>query len=200
MKLVKESLLSDIKKEDIISKELINQLLNDDYISELFYYKYKEESIYDNEDSMEEVLESNDFKEWIKYEIEYLIDDTKNKLSTYIKNNKINIYRKIYVNNNWINNLNDVKRLGIYWSYKKDAAEPHWGYNNKEKPNLITLESEINQDYIDWIETIKMNMNPSYEEEKEIRLFKNTPLKITNIYLNDKSINIDNIKNKIFKA
>ena len=43
-------------------------------------------------------------------------------------------------------------------------------------------------------------MNPSYEDEKEIRLFKNTPLKLISIKIDNEKMNISSIKNKIFKA
>lgn len=38
------------------------------------------------------------------------------------------------------------------------------------------------------------------EDEKEIRLFKNTPLKINKLWINDEEVDITFIKNKIFKA
>ena len=43
-------------------------------------------------------------------------------------------------------------------------------------------------------------MNPSNEGENEIRLFKNTPIKINRLWINDVEIDISPIKNKIFKA
>jgi len=43
------------------------------------------------------------------------------------------------------------------------------------------LESEIDEKYVDWIDTIALNAHPIYKEECEIRLFKNTPVKIKKI-------------------
>ena len=58
----------------------------------------------------------------------------------------------------------------------------------------------MNADHVNWIDTIKTNMNPSNEGENEIRLFKNTPIKINRLWINDVEIDISPIKNKIFKA
>jgi hypothetical protein len=67
-----------------------------------------------------------------------------------------------------------------------------------KKTNTIIIEIEIDEKYINWITTLELNMHPSYLEEKEIRLFKNTPIKIKSIKINDKEIDISIIENKIF--
>jgi hypothetical protein len=41
-------------------------------------------------------------------------------------------------------------------------------------------------------------MHPNYSEEKEIRLFKNTPIQIKSIKINDKEIDISILGNKVF--
>ena len=65
---------------------------------------------------------------------------------------------------------------------------------------MAFIGSSVKVDEVDWINTIRLNMDPSAEEEKEIRLFKNTPLEIESLEINDKEIDITLIKDKIFKA
>lgn len=43
-----------------------------------------------------------------------------------------------------------------------------------------------------------MNMHPNFSEEKEIRLFKNTPIRIKSIKINDNEIDMSIIGNKTF--
>jgi hypothetical protein len=109
------------------------------------------------------------------------------------------------VKKDWLKHLETQgNRLGIYWSWDPDSAEPHWGYDNLKRE--IMIESKINEKYVNWIETLQQNINPNFEEEKEIRLFKNTPIKILaiynqNAYEEGKSMRISKLlKNKVFKA
>jgi hypothetical protein len=81
---------------------------------------------------------------------------------------------------------------------KKNAAEPHNGYDQSNKMNKCLIVSNINKEYVNWVETLRLNLDPSSTDEKEIRLYKNTPIKIEKLYINGKSLNIENIKNKIF--
>jgi hypothetical protein len=62
------------------------------------------------------------------------------------------------------------------------------------------METEIDEKYINWQETLTMNIHPSYPEEKEIRLFKNTPININRISINGKDVDISEIKDKTFYA
>ena len=62
------------------------------------------------------------------------------------------------------------------------------------------IEIEIDEKYINWQETLTMNMSPDFSEEREIRLFKNTPININRITINGKEVDISEIKDKIFYA
>jgi len=138
----------------------------------------------------------------MKYEAEYKFDEVINMISDQIKNDNIEIFRIITVGKNWIKHLEKQgNHLGIYWSFDEDAAEPHWGYNNSKKQIKALIKSLIDQKYVDWVRTIRANLTLSTgEEEKEITLFKSTPLKISSISINDEEQDISKIKNKIFKA
>ena len=65
---------------------------------------------------------------------------------------------------------------------------------------MATIEIEIHEKYIDWITTLEMNMNPFYTEEREIRLFKNTPIKIKALSINDEDVDISFLNDKTFFA
>jgi len=66
------------------------------------------------------------------------------------------------------------------------------------KKNKTIIEAEIDEKYVDWKTTFELNMHSNYSEEKEIRLFKNTPIQIKSIKINDKEINILILGNKTF--
>jgi len=198
---INEMSLESLDVKDIVTKDLYNQWRGDNFLDELFLYSYADEHGKDLEDLIDsDFVDTKEFEEWYKYEMESLFHETFNKFHYDILNGLIiPIWRAITVKDNWVNHLEKFGgRLGIYWSWDKNAAEPHWGYDNGKISILI--ESEVNVDHIDWIETIQLNMHPSYKEEKEIRLFKNTPLKIKRLEINEEEIDISNVQNKIFKA
>ena len=60
---------------------------------------------------------------------------------------------------------------------------------------------QIPEKYIDWNQTIEANIDPQIgDDEKEITLFKNTPIKIEALWIDGKDMDITPIKDKIFKA
>ena len=92
------------------------------------------------------------------------------------------------------------KRLGIYWSWDRTAAEAHWGKFDKGY-RTVKLISKIKEKHVDWHDTFELNINPSIgEAEREIRLFKNTPIKLNAIIVDRKPIDISKIKDKVFRA
>lgn len=203
---INEMSVSSIKPNDVINKSLIDEWLSDSFAEELMIAAYAEETYQNYEDLLDddEFKESKDFKNFVKYEIEYKFNETVDKfesLTYHSEKDRIDIWRVIRVSNNWLDHIKkEGKRLGIYWAYEEEAAEAHWGYNLAEKEIEVRIKSSVNPEHVDWVETIKLNMQPSYEEEKEIRLFKNTPLKIEGLEINGEKANIEDIKNKIFKA
>lgn len=108
-------------------------------------------------------------------------------------------YLDEFVDDNWLEHLKTQgKRLGIYWSWNPDSAIEHWGFSDTKKTAII--ESEIEERYVDWKTTLELNMHPYYFEEMEIRLYKNTHLKINSIKLDGEQIDISSIKDKVFYA
>jgi hypothetical protein len=51
---------------------------------------------------------------------------------------------------------------------------------------------------VDWQSTFKLHTYPIYSEEREIRLFKNTPIKIKSISINDEVVDISVLGDKTF--
>jgi hypothetical protein len=202
-----ETLLQDIYYNDVVNKKVLRELTSDTGFLDYVKYDYASENnidIIQYEDNPDEDFEdTEDFRKWFEYEIEYRFNNAKENLEELIDlNGEISIWRKMMVDENWIEHLEKKgQRLGIYWSWDMNAAEPHWGYNIANKNIEITIESVINENYVNWPPTILANMHPNYSEEKEIQLFKNTPLKIINIYKDGEKIEISKrIKNKTFKA
>ena len=193
----------ELKSNEFIDK-FYNDLIAGNLPDEIDNYivNYKMENAYDDiydEDDNEEIEKSKDFENWLKYELEMKYDEVSDRITDLIENNELILYRKMTVDNDWIEKLNNnqVKRLGTYWSYEEDAAEAHWGYTNSKDELLLV--GKININYIDWAQTFSANLYLSTgEEEKEITLFKNTPIEILEIYYKDEKIKIpDGVEFKI---
>jgi hypothetical protein len=122
------------------------------------------------------------------------------KFESIIKDdNTIDIWRSMMVSDEWVNNFPKyVKRLGIFWSFNEKSAEPHWGYNDSNRRNTVKLKSSIENEYVDWIATLRLSMDFSAEGEDEIRLFKNTPIELEGIIVNGESWDLSKINNKKF--
>lgn len=193
---INERRLIDISDTEIYTKEFI-----DNYIKENDYLltDYIERNDLD-EDDTDEILKSYDFRNDIIADINDNYYEFCQDMELYISaDDKIKLYRMITTDENWLNHLKkDGKHLGIYWSYEENAAQAHWADVGKHNDALITI--EIKQDYIDWIDTIHQNIDNTYKEEKEIRLYKNTKIKILELKINGEPVDISDIKNKIFYA
>jgi hypothetical protein len=197
-KIINEASFNSFSNDDILSDKYIKDFINRDDLSNDLLDLFIE---YDNldEDNKEEIEESEDYYNFIKNELERNLENAKENIYDKIDYNtdKITIYRAITVDDNWIQHLvTQGKRLGIYWSWDKSGADAHWGYNSNKKTAVVKI--EIDEKYIDWVNTLQMNMHPNYTHEKEIRLFKNTKIKIKSIKIDDVKIDISKLKNKVF--
>jgi hypothetical protein len=198
-KLLMEMSFYDVDYDEILNDKFIrNYIDNGDADNIINWFQ----QINDLEDEDEDIVkDSTEFFEFIKQELTIHLEEAKENIYHKIDddNGTITLYRAMTVKHDWLTHLEkEGNRLGIYWSWDENAAEPHWGYSNTS--NTVLIEIEINEKHINWKETLEMNLHPNYSEEKEIRLFKNTPIKIKSIKLNDEYVNISNIKDKIFKA
>lgn len=198
--------IHSIDYDNIITPEYIKELeTSDNYERYVEYYQY-EHNLVDVE--KEEIEKTEDFKNWLTYELRARFDDAVDNIKDKIKpDGTIDIWRRIKVDDIWVNHLIQAgKHLGIYWSWDERAAEAHWGDTAKNSNALI--KSSIKEQYIDWNNTIDANMNLVLgEDEKEITLFKNTSLKIEELYIDGQDVEDVmgsdyelQLKNKIFYA
>ena len=196
--IINEGSFYDVKDSDILNDKFIKIFIkNDHFDSYLEYYIERKEL---DEDDKDEIRESDDFYEYIKDMLEQRLEEAKENIHYKIEYNtgKIILYRAIDVDDNWLEHLKTKgKHLGIYWSWDSDGAVAYWG---KGKKLEAVIEIEIDEKYINWQETLAMNMSPDFSEEKEIRLFKNTPININRISINGKDVVISEIKDKTFYA
>ena len=112
------------------------------------------------------------------------IEDTgfakaRDKINKYIRNGKIIIYRSIMV----IGGTEGVKkRLGTSWAYDIGSAKSYKDNTGGHGTEYI-IQAEINEKYVDWDATLSLgtiSIRGTYE--KEIRLFKRTPLNVVRMY------------------
>tara|TARA_R110000796_G_scaffold58413_4_gene134879 strand:- start:30084 stop:30737 length:654 start_codon:yes stop_codon:yes gene_type:complete len=211
-KLLRESLMnemsiSNVSLQDFNVKEIVNSWLMSSTETPVTMFKYEmqgdynltpeeKESLMDMDE--DDVVELDRFKKWVFYEVESKIENFIDDIQHYIDGDTITIWREMTVDDKWIQSLpREAKRLGMYWSYEQDAAEAHWGGAGKR----IQLQTSINQSYVDWNQTILANIDPQIgEDEKEITLFKNTPIKIEKLMIDNGSVDVSGLRNKIFKA
>ena len=204
--ILNEMSIQAIDYDYILTPQYVKKLKrSDDYKRYIEYYQYENNLILADE---EEIEQSEDFKNWLTYELRARFDDVINNIKNKIKpDGTIDIWRRITVDDIWTNHLLQAgKHLDIYWSWDERAAEAHWGDSKKYSDALI--KSSIKEQYIDWDNTIEANMNYSLgEDEKEITLFKNTSLKIEELNIDGQDVEDVmgsdyelQLRNKIFYA
>ena len=208
MKTFKQFLINEAQLEDVDIDKLFlvwkNNESNYDNMETWFYmFKYDNSEYEDMEDDEIESLPV--FQDYFRTKYEGLYDEFVWKITSIMNSNQgyIPIYRNMTVADDFIQQLNIKKqpRLGIYWSWDENTAESHWGHGNHKLE--IQLHSLIHNSHVDWWDTILLNLNTALgDTEKEIRLFKNTPIQILKIIdtKTDEELDISTIENKTFKA
>ena len=194
-----ESSFHDFSDDDILNDKYLTDLIRtESYINDDLLYAYIDTYNLEDEDK-NAIQDSLDFKQYVKDYLQQNLDQAKENIFNEINydKNDIFIYRAITVDDNWLQHLKSQgKHLGIYWSWSPDGAETHWGDNSKSNVAIIT--ALIDEKHINWIETFHLNIHPSLGDEKEIRLYKNTPLNIVTITINNEEIDLSILNNKIF--
>lgn len=165
------------------------------YAVDYQWEEHREQLDPENDSEVYKITSSEDFKEWLKFELEFRFDELKDLFGSL--GNKFPIYREMSVSSDYLQKMKEgkVKRIGRYWTYNKESAEAHWGHNNDQLESKILFESIIHNEHVDWIETFRLNLeHESMNEEKEIRLFKNTKLTLNSIIFDDKEISNDELE------
>jgi hypothetical protein len=185
---INESKLEDYNFDNVFTQKYINDIVK---ISDWYDNLY--DTYIDNEENTED--EVNDIILEILYD-QFM--DAIYAIDYYINNGKLKIYRMMTVDDDYYNKLKTTaKHLGIYWSYEENAAEAHWG--DFSQKHTVKITSEIPETSINWLETLRLNTMTGVDE-KEIRLYKNTRIKILNLEIDNEPIDITEIKDKIFLA
>lgn len=87
------------------------------------------------------------------------------------------LYRVITAPANW---QPGERHPGIYWSWDVNAAQAHWGtFSTGDATWRMT--AKINMRDIDWVATLVMNIDPSFEDEKEIRINEAAPVELLKV-------------------
>jgi len=196
-----EMSMKNIDISDIVTKKYVKDLeFSDSLEGYLYDYKYQNDIEDDEELDDDDIMETPEFLEFVQRELDSSFYDVQYNIERTIKNGYITIFRSMTVKPKWFEKLDKHKHLGIFWSWDKQAAESHWGHFDKGHRE-IKLVTKIKEKYVDWIDTFELNIQPTTgEDEKEIRLFKNTPIKLLAIIDGGKEIDISSIKDKVFRA
>lgn len=209
LKLICEELQNITADEFVTDKYINDDILSSDDAERMFdEYKYNND--FDIKMDFDEFMENDDnaedFKDWLTYEMKYRFDEKKDlfdKLFFTGGGGKITIFRAMKVSKKWLKSLMKPNaKLGIYWAYEKNAAEPHWGYNNKGRTETAVLQTSVTEDQVDWNKTFEANLHPSLgEQEKEIRLKEDAKIHLEVLLVNNNEINLNKtIKSNIYLA
>ena len=132
-----------------------------------------------------------------------LYDEAKERLQKHIKGGKIVLFRGIELYGDPIEALLQNKNIGTSWTYNANSARV---YRSTGYATEYVIAAVMDERWIDWESTLSLNMIPSRRNvEREIRLFKNTPVRIMSLYRRDRHgdlipVDMDVVKNTIFKA
>lgn len=151
------------------------------------------------QDVTNQILKSKEFKKILKksYDIDANIPEILNKFDS---QGNIIIYRSMTVSKKWLQNINKVKKLGIYWAWKSGIWGPYGGDGEFD----IEIVGRVNKKNINMTQTIFQNMMYG-DTECEITVKENTPIEVLKIkYKAPKNKNSEKYKelkiNKIFLA
>ena len=168
------------------------------YVDNFRQIAYQYDLELDDDVDADEIEEMPEYKEWFKTEIEYSFNDVKNELKDKVENDQITIWRVITVNSKWLEHfIKHGKHLGVYWSWDEHSAEAHWGYGFGKNIE-VRFQCTVDERQVDWEQTVILNMHPDLGEEKEIRLVKNTRLKLDKLEIDNEEYDISKLKNRIF--
>jgi hypothetical protein len=197
----------DFEKFILLEKSFHNIGYDDVFTSD-YKKNIKKDDVYDNGRevfmSMNDIEDSDDideegFEDYMKNELENNFEVFQYTIADLIdENDEITIWRAMTVNDEWLSKLEKGNiRIGEFWSWSESGAEAHWSEGHD---NTVVLKAKIKEYYVDWKETFELNIHPNYYEEKEIRLFKNTPLRLEEVIFNDEEIDETIYKNKVYKG
>lgn len=110
-----------------------------------------------------------DFEEYVSRYASERVDEALEELCWSIDEDDgmVSIWRALTVPADFLENGIHQRPLGIYWSFREDAAESHWGDFGDARREIV-LHGTVRIEDIDWQTSVELNAHS--EEEKEIRL------------------------------
>lgn len=181
--------------EMIFSKKFLDEQYKDkDNI-----YIFKIDSNYNDDIPDTEIIKMSEYRTFIN---EFFYDNLRiaiSKIDERIHKDKIQIHRAMTVGDDYLDSIyKQGANLGIYWSWSFNDVETYWA--DYSKNNTIVISTIVPLKYVDWRTTLLMNSHPHFKIEKEIRLFKNKPIFINGIVLNDEHLDIGDLVDKKFHS
>jgi hypothetical protein len=155
--------------------DLAERLSHEDGIYDTCQFDYNIENNRDEDDDISDEDQA-DFKEFVLDWCRDTLHNSYYKFQHLFKDGVITLYRVITAPVDW---KPDERHPGIYWSWDKHAAEAHWG-DFRQGNVKWRMTTQVKSEDIDWDATLLMNANPSYEEEREIRILEK-PITLTNV-------------------
>jgi len=124
-------------------------------------------------------IHSPKFKTWFTDWVEEQYGEAEWEIQNKIHDGRITLWRCITAPRDW--KPDPSRHPGIYWSWDEQAADAHWGsFNNGQIKWMI--EGSISEHDVDWLQTLAMNAQPSYQEEREVRIKEGADVKILRVY------------------
>lgn len=120
-----------------------------------------------------------------KEELERRYDEVKERLEYFYNQGKLKLFRMIVVSE--IDEI-DYKKLGIFWTYLKEAAQV---YSDMPGDIYILLTGEAPIDSIDWEHTLYMLLADPLLDEAEITLKSGSVILIIEMTINNKLKKLD---------
>lgn len=190
------SLWSNYLEDELIDSLNLENLDSEIILEAISFFKYKIElkNEITNVDSIEELLESKFSKQYKNILIYLLIKEKfNNEISVEFSNFSypLKIYRAIKLTEIQFKKILESKSgCGIYWTYEKDLAETHWGYD--EDGISYVFNAETTKDNIDWNSTYLANLHPTTgSDEKEITMKLKSKIKLISVSKENKEITIN---------
>lgn len=190
------SLWSNYLEDELIDSLNLENLDSEIILEAISFFKYKIElkNEITNVDSIEELLDSKYSKQYKNILIYLLIKEKfNNEISVEFSNFSypLKIYRAIKLTEIQFKKILESKSgCGIYWTYEKDLAETHWGYD--EDGISYVFNAETTKDNIDWNSTYLANLHPTTgSDEKEITMKLKSKIKLISVSKENKEITIN---------
>lgn len=119
------------------------------------------------------------YQDWLWRHLDERLSEAYGAIVHRMVGDLIPIYRVITAPENWTPDPN--RHPGVCWSWDKAAAAAHCGTFEKGHVQWM-MEAFCSRDDVDWYETYRLNIMAIGDDEREIRLKANAPVKVEKFY------------------